>query len=175
MVIGMLILPTISLGEVINNPPVIPPPAVIPPVILMYSPGQEPTVVKMPKFAYAGTQPLRTTDQISGAVRYSATGKNLYQRVLDCHEKTWLKKGWHPTKMRMLVIKKIKNRSFSTSGSVSSSWNSTESSNDSFYQLPNSLTKSTTSSLYGSGSIAPSFSQSWQSESYDIWFFHVTE
>ena len=148
----------------------IPPPLPQAPIVLMYNQGQEPQVVKMPQFAYRGLEPLRKDDRILKAERYSATGRNLYNRILEYHEKLYLR-GWDISHMRLLVIKKIKNRSFSTSGSVSSSWSSTESENLSLSMVPNSISKNDSSSLYGSGSIAPSFSQSWQAESYDLWFF----
>jgi len=150
-------------------PPVIPPPAVIPPIVYMFSGGQEPVIQKMPKFAYAGTEPLRKGDKICGAVRYPATGKNLFMRVMECHKKTYLEKRWNPRQMRMLVVKFQKQRSFSTSGSVSSSWSTTDSEN----QALQTLSKNSTQSLYSSGSIAPSFSQSWVSESFDLWFFNT--
>ena len=127
----------------------------------------------MPSFAYIGTQPLRKDDKICGAIRYTATGKDLFDKVLKYHEKTYLDKKWNPAKMRMLVVKKIKNRSFSTSGSVSSSWSDTTADTLTSNIAPNTLNRNTSSTLYGSGSIAPSFSQSWVAESFDIWFFLI--
>ncbi len=151
------------------NPQPIPPPLPSSPVVYVFGAGQEPQTVKLPKFSYLGTEPLRKDDKICGAVRYSANGKNLYDKILDYHEKTYLDKGWNPRRMRMLVVATNRNRSFSTSGSVSSSWSSTDSANT----IQQMLSKNTTSSLYATGSIAPSFSQSWVSQRFDVWYFLV--
>lgn len=139
-------------------------------IVLMFPNGQEPTVAKMPQFAYIGTQPLSKDDKILGTVHYSATGKNIYEKVLEYHEKTYLTKGWNPAKMRMLTTVKSVNKAFSTSGNVSVA--NTEGDNLTKNAL-NGVSKNTNSYMSSSGSVFPSYSKSWTDQKFDIWYFLV--
>jgi hypothetical protein len=93
-----------------SGAPVIPPPAVIPPVVLMFQGGQEPQIFRMPNFSYLGCSPLRKEDKIIKAIHFTATGKNLFEKVIEYHEKVYLQTKHDPAKMRMLVtVKSINN------------------------------------------------------------------
>lgn len=137
--------------------------------VLIFSQGQEPTVSKIPPFALIGTRPLTADDRILEADHYSATGKNIYQQIIACHQKAYLKHKWNPAKMRMLVVVKNVNRGFSTSGSVS--LNNTESTQEN--KATGMLSKYASSNLTNSGSIAPSFYQNWSDQRFIIHFFLV--
>jgi hypothetical protein len=139
--------------------------------VLIFSGGQEPQIVKMPQFAYLGTQPLCKDDKIVSAVHYKAKGSNIYEKVIEYHEQTYLEKGWNPKFMRMLVIVQNVNKGFSTSGSVSIS--NTESSQEN--KALGTVSKYLSSNLTNSGSIAPSYYQNWTSQKFEVWFFLISE
>lgn len=139
--------------------------------VVVYADNQVPLVFKMPEFSLIGTRPLLKGDKIIDAVHFTAKGRNLYKKVIEHCKEMHEQKAWDPRFMRMLVIQKNVNKAFSTSGSVSVS-NST-SDNENLYT--GTIQKGTNSTLSNSGSLAPSYSQSWTSQSFDIWFFKIDQ
>jgi len=135
-------------------------------VTIVYADNQNPQVFRMPNFAYIGTRPLTNQDKIVRSVRYSANGKTLFEKIPNLHEQTYLKWNCDPKRMRMLVVSKNINKSFSLSGNVNASY-----SDYSNWNQYGALNKGATQTLNNYGSIGPSYSQSWTSQSFDIWFF----
>lgn len=141
--------------------------------VLIFSGGQEPQIAKMPTFAYLGTQPLTKDDKILDTVHYTAKGEDIYEKVIEYHQKTYLDKKWNPKNMRLLVTVKNKNKAFSLSGNVQANFQEYTNNQSNVVTPSGQLTKGTMNSIGSSGSIFPSFTQSWIDQKYDIWFFFV--
>jgi hypothetical protein len=156
---------------IVQPPPQQPSPPPLPqaPVVYVYTDNQTPMVFKMPSYAYLGTQPLKQGDKIIKAIHYKANGKTLFSKIPGLHEKTYLKWGCpNPKNMRMLVVSKNVNKSFSLSGNVNA--NSSDFSTMNQYGVIN---KGSSSNLNTYGSIGPNYSQSWSSQVYDVHFFLI--
>jgi hypothetical protein len=139
--------------------------------VMIYSQGQEPTVSKMPDFAYLGTRPLMKDDKIVAATHFSAKGKDIYEKIIEYHEKVYLEKGWNPSKMRMLVTVGNVNKAFTISGNVAANFSENVSNMANSFSPGLSTNKSTSNSLGSSGGIFPSWTKSWIDQKFTIWFF----
>jgi hypothetical protein len=167
ILLGILFTVSMALADGVHQPAAVIPPSA--PIILLYGEGTPPAIQKVPGYSYLQTRPLAKGDLIIDARRYTVTGDDLYGKIPYYATRNYLKTGWDPKKTKMLVIVTNRNRSFSTSGSVSSSWSNTDTDN----QMSQVLSKSVSSSLYASGSISPSFSQSWVSQRFSIIFMLI--
>lgn len=141
--------------------------------VLIFSGGQEPTIAKMPQFAYLGTRPLTLDDKIIDCVHYKATGEDIYEKVIQYHEKTYLEKGWNPARMRLLVVVKSVNKVFALSGNVNANFSESTGGQKSLYSPQEQIYKQSFSTINSYGSIFPSYNKSWTDQKFTIYFFLV--
>jgi hypothetical protein len=144
-------------------------------IVLMFTEGQQPSIARMPTFAYCGMQPLTKEDRVLDAIEYEAKGKNVYSKAIQYYREAYQSKNWNPKQMRMLVVVKNENKAFSMSGNVSANFSNSLSNSTTTTSPGQQLAKTGSDTLSSSGGVFPSYSKSWSDQKFEIWFFLVAE